>query len=1046
MFQKISFNDKTTVPDVFSYGKTTGNYVIDKKFLTKVATDETMLKKFCLVPKKTEYYNMIWDFDFKFDKCPELAKHSKEEDINNIMEHILDIIIIKLKETFIITDNDLKYVYAIKNIGSGVHIYFPNIIVNKQIHHYIYTKTLEMLQEENYLTPTLLKHIFDSCVSKANGLRMFHFYNGDNFYYPCPLKSTYVFDKDPSKNILLSYTNTKERDVRPKLSIDIEEIKNKIHNVNIKKKTNDKKNDIIKNDIEYVEDFAYMEKTDKINMFLELADILDSARLDNYDTWIQIVFLFRTYELKQECINYSKKSNKYDDKARSTIRNIFNRKTLPNTKCLTIGSLIYWYHKDNFMKTRKILEKYDNDCCFMGLNLLDDILLHENTQNINYSEDCKYISENAQAIISDALFKKNKDVCILKAPTGSGKTTAIKNILENIDKSSHDKQQMLSVITRRSLAACHKNAFNYSKSGKNKKEKVKNKHLQFVSYLDNYMIGSPHFISSLEHLRFCDSGYNVLIIDELNSLINYFYSDTLDGIRKECLDRLLYLIKNADFIIACDMHITDACFKLFEGKNIFFYVNTFKNKKDIKMNIYYATHSSENSCITKIADIIGNKYAKHHKPVLIFSDRKKTTIKLLELLKQYNNDDRYFVLIHAECGSQDDIEKLDELSKTKCIICSPRIIYGIDLSSYTYDDIYCIYSHTSGEEGLSAFHWYQQLSRSRQHKQVNIFILDAFAKKHKLSFRTFDKCKAEEDKLIDHHMVFMKNMQGEHKIVDTLVANKSPIFRNIHYYYKWYNYIFSGNKCTTLKLIAKEAGYIIKEIEFECDKIKTELETVVKQNKELMNELSHKIINNEPIDDIHKAYADNLAEKIDNKKKYVDKKNPEYADIVCDDKLFKGYMNKKLLDMSHLEFTKELVKINNNEHVEVLKDNILHKKISELFWLEDLLVIKRYEIEKLKDCDYKTIANTLKDNKKRLIIFYNEDGRSAKYANARMTKILDRLDSSNKIQKWLADIYNSIALGTIKYEYIKIRTKNGLSREYIFHLVKISKIKENNKK
>ena len=1014
MFQKLSHNDTTTVPDVFSYGKTTGRYVIDAKFLKEVSTNETMLKRLCIVPKKTEYYNMIWDFDYKFDKCAELNAYVDQ--LDNITQHIIDAIIKQIETVFITTAKDIQYIYAIKNIGSGVHVYFSNIILNKEVHHYIFTKTLEALQEENYLTPTLLNHIFDSCVSKANGLRMFYFYNGDNFYYPCPIKSTYVFDKDPAKNILLSYTNTKFTDNNLKLKIDIGDIKNKIHKINNKKKDADKNNKIIKNDVEYIEDFDYMAAGDKKDMFLDLINILNPQRIEAYNPWVQLVFLFKTYKLKKQCIAFSKKSNKYDEKSKNMINYIFNKKE--NTdKCLTIGSLIYWCHEDNFMKTREILEKYDNNCCFIGLKSVDTILLHE-WHDKAYTEDCKYISDFAQKMISDSLLNKQKDVIIIKSPTGSGKTTAICNILDKLTKADNDSQ-IISVITRRSLSACHKNAFN--------------KKLNFISYLDNYKFEKKHFISSIEHLRHNDSdNYNILIIDELNSLLNYFKSDTLAGIRKECIERLLYLIKNADYIIACDMHITDACFKLFPNKNILFYMNTFQNKKGVKMNILYAQHSNENSYLTKIGDIIGKKYVKHNKAVLIFSDRKKTTIKLMKILKDYNEDNNYFVLLHAECGSQEDIEKLDELSKTKCIICSPRVIYGVDLSSYEYDDIYCIYSGVTGEDGLSAFHWYQQLSRSRHHKQINVYILNAYAKKYKQTFKTFNKCKAEEDKLIDHYMVFMKELRKNYGTLDDLVNNKSPIFREIHYYQKWYECAFNGNKCATLKLIAEEAGYIVTENEIGCDKIVTQLNNAVKEHNEIINEISHKIINNEEIDAIHKPYVKNLTEKIENKKRYVNKKYPDYNNIICNDELFKGHMNKKLLDMPKDVYMKELIKITNNDYAEVSKDDTLHKKISILFWLEEQLHIKRYEIDKLKDCNWQQIVNQLKNNKDKLIAFYNETGRSKKYANERLNNILNKIDSSNKIQKWLADVYNSIAIETIKYTQQKVKIKNKTCRIYIF--------------
>jgi hypothetical protein len=53
--------------------------------------------------------------------------------------------------------------------------------------------------------------------------------------------------------------------------------------------------------------------------------VLDDDRWNNYNTWIDLVFLFRTYDFKDELIKFSKESNKFDNSSETTINNIFSK-------------------------------------------------------------------------------------------------------------------------------------------------------------------------------------------------------------------------------------------------------------------------------------------------------------------------------------------------------------------------------------------------------------------------------------------------------------------------------------------------------------------------------------------------------------------------------------------------------------------------------------------------------------------------------------------------------------------------------------------------
>jgi hypothetical protein len=188
-FDKIPFDDKETIPDVLSYGIKQGKFLtndytmqimaLDEKNKMPKALDENYKKNYCFIPKKTEYYILMWDFDLKIESLNKIHANTPfctNEELNNyiinfdaVVFKIINLIIKSLKKIFV--EPDIKYIIADKNIGLGYHMYFPNIIVNKLVHSYIFNDVLNSLSSLNKYHKEIIKHIFDACVSNANGLR-----------------------------------------------------------------------------------------------------------------------------------------------------------------------------------------------------------------------------------------------------------------------------------------------------------------------------------------------------------------------------------------------------------------------------------------------------------------------------------------------------------------------------------------------------------------------------------------------------------------------------------------------------------------------------------------------------------------------------------------------------------------------------------------------------------------------------------------------------------------------------------------------------------
>jgi hypothetical protein len=170
---------KHEIYNIASYGTIKGKFNINYDIIPQLLTDKYICQNYALVEKKTEYYRLIFDFDYKplirksknnsgnldFFKC----YNKKEDELTDIIIKYINIV---LNEIFI--ESNTKYIYCDKNIGFGVHLYYPHIIVNKIVHSNIMEKVInKLLTETTYnFNKNVWENIVDGCVSDANSLRI----------------------------------------------------------------------------------------------------------------------------------------------------------------------------------------------------------------------------------------------------------------------------------------------------------------------------------------------------------------------------------------------------------------------------------------------------------------------------------------------------------------------------------------------------------------------------------------------------------------------------------------------------------------------------------------------------------------------------------------------------------------------------------------------------------------------------------------------------------------------------------------------------------
>lgn len=987
----------------------------------------------CLVENKTQFYVLNFDFDFKYEKYSEIYQGftSQHEEITL---YIIQSIIKVLDLTLNLKKKQFEYVWAEKSKSIGYHIYWNGIITNKQLHQYIFNQTIQSIKEDKKYPITLINQIFDSCVSKSNGLRLFYFKVDGDYYYPSQSKSSLKIDPEPSKHFHLCILNTNYSNYNFDLKISQELVENSIYILDTKIKTKDIKNNKLKTNLEYLTDFITLDLEGKKDLFIGLTNIINIKRIDDYNDWISLIFLHRNYNLKENIILISSKSKKYDNKALKTIENIFTNKIKTNKNIITLGTLIKWAKEDNLTETNKLFGKY-----YLTLKLdiksIDEVLLSKSDLKPDWIENTQYISTDAILDIIKTI-EENKINCIgAYSQTGSGKTTMCNKIISHQIK-THPNYKILSVITRRSMSACHLNAFN-----------TPNIPIKFSSYLDESIETMDYFISSLEFLSNINEVYQIVILDEINSLINYFYSSTLSNRRLQCVSNLIKILSEAKLIIGVDANITDMVWIMLKqmNKKIYYYKNTFQNKKDIPLNIYSCLkYNEDNNLITWCEKLIITKYINQSKSCLIMTDSKEITDKLKLIFIKSNSNEDYYRIFTRDEGTLEDMKNINKIGINRVLIASPKILYGLDLT-IEYDEIFLIYKRTSGLMSLDALGMCQQMGRARKTLAVNLLALDPASKYSYNQYIDYEANKKIQESYINFHSKFQDDMCKKYDVINemgcTILTPDGKIkftsdsfMTEIHYLKTWYDQLFYRNKIDIIRLVSKDYGYKINEIDWNPDiKFGSSLKSQLKLKKEEIIKLNRQIYLGESIDPKYKYYIDNLKEQIKSREKYlkcvID--TDLYIDLACNDEKFTNWIHKKYMDMDKIEFDKKIISVNNNEITYMVKDNELFNKINSCFWFEQTLNFTRYKINDIKCNDIETVKKIFIKN---INIFYNIfKNNECKSKTIKSIKYkINSIINENYLQKFVAECYNNISENTIEYKYKQVKKNKNNIGIYVF--------------
>jgi hypothetical protein len=1139
---------------VLNYSKLGGSFTVPISMLPIICVENLYIHNFALVEVKTPYYKFMVDIDYKPDRLKELnASHILNKSIE-ITDFIIKNLIVVLNETFV--DPIVSYIYLDKGEGFyGQHLHFPYITVNKMIHSYIckklYSKCIKMKLSDS---DEIWDKIIDKSVANANGLRLPYFVFNGNYYRPNWNKSTHKEITKRNKLVEKCLIRTNEIELNYELQDSVFEDVNEVANDKRQTKQIIYVTNVINKDHSNNQFISFKDDKEE-NLFSDLLNILSIKRLDSNDTWFNIPLLCRSYNQLSLAIKICKKFSKYDNSAEKRIRGLWSNKYILDN-CLKIGSLIKWAKDDNFFETYNILRKYDPTYkCDLQINNLDDFYNYGFNVSYDYVESTEHVSRKAKKHIFKSLISGTR-VLLVGGPTGIGKTRLVRETISFLEKKVYDRLNineigLLSIVSRISMISTHKKAFGQMLSTSNLAslgEELKDEKdilitsYKFNSYLDTNC-SKDVYIRSLENLKNYDKDqdHRIVICDEINSLIDHFYSSTMDGKRNKCFLNFCRIISSASYVIMCDANITGKVLSFLKihtslGKKVYYYKNYCPNKKGKMLNIYslpcppkkskinditeyeyeyefnqqilkeinkqdaeydylddcdlddyieypflfndeYDEDSecsvnsdeevyndkeddkksdeppltySEVATIKEFINIAKDDFVKK-KSTLIFTDSLKVAKIVVRIITSYGIPIKYLLI--SKDSQLSDIDNCNTTFVETIVISSPKIVYGLDILIH-YDNIYCIYKFTSHQGFMDSLQYYQQCSRARNCEVVNILILDQYYDKRYNTFISFEENKQKE---MNQHDFYIKGSNSSvinelcsNITINGVEMNNNSLFSEIHYYTTWYNRIFNSHKMQLVKKIAENVGYTINEIKLivktDGHVVTPNGSKVLLKDKQLVTFISEKVLKGDKLDDNEKKIGDVVSVQPSAKINYLKNQGydietsieaGEHIDLVSNDKIFNTFISRKYLDLSNKEFDEVSAKIISNEIPILAKNNSLINKIKAIQIVENIVGIKRYQINDIGEIDVVKIKAKLNEFKWNIIVLF-DCGTGKKTLISNLTKKIEKLDSVNSIQKFVADCYNSF--GNIidyksKREYDKEANKRSPTCYHDFSLV-----------
>jgi len=209
-------------------------------------------------------------------------------------------------------------------------------------------------------------------------------------------------------------------------------------------------------------------------------------------------------------------------------------------------------------------------------------------------------------------------------------------------------------------------------------------------------------------------GYDVVIIDEVESILGHFRSPTFKGTSKACFHYIQNVIQNSRKIITLDGDMGNRAYKFIASFGRFINV-----VNDIKINPKkFIIDEDEKHFLNEIQkDLISNK-----KIVIVSMSSNKCDTLEEKIILEYGKKKK--VLVYTGSSGDDtkeDFKKvLEKWSKCDVLIYSPTVESGVNFDMKYFDKMYGIINDRSTTPRA----FFQMLARVRKFESNDVLILD----------------------------------------------------------------------------------------------------------------------------------------------------------------------------------------------------------------------------------------------------------------------------------------------------------------------------------
>lgn len=470
-------------------------------------------------------------------------------------------------------------------------------------------------------------------------------------------------------------------------------------------------------------------------------DNIGTNMVNEYKNQLLIGEILNNCNPNKECfelwINWLKKGKQYN-------HNINNIKIWNSFKIKyqSIELLKYYSKKFNYISYVKIEREIESLV----------VTMYDFTENYLFSTTNEKIFDKISVVSQHIINWKNSKISkslAIKSPYNTGKTQLIKQILTEMNF-----ERILFISYRKTLTNNLYGTF---------------RELGITSYLDkkydsNKLICQIESLYKILPLKLIDKNgelvipsYDLVIIDEIESVLNHFISPTLEN-KKETFELMSGIIFNSRKILALDGDLNNRSYdflKYFGGVTIL--NNTIK--KDQRHYIF----TNNKHCFDKK---IENDLENNKNIVIISLSLKDATYNY----EKYKN--KYKCVLH--CSNSDDdnkngLKNVNEYWKNyRLVVYSPSIEAGVNCDIDHFDNIYMVFSPNS----TSPRGTLQMANRVRNVKNNNIIVyLNNMPYNDKEDFVKYDLTKEYVKNICSHNNIkyvedYMTGLVKKVKIFD----------------------------------------------------------------------------------------------------------------------------------------------------------------------------------------------------------------------------------------------------------------------------------------